>query len=170
MSTLGQNIHIVNGASTAGSLLGAPVADAFQGTAYSDIVLMENWNVCTFLAISGAVAGAANTKTFTVQACSTVAAAATSACTFRYREITAPDTEGAWTAATTAGFLTTVVAANAVFVIEVTADEVNAAGGLGYHWVRLKSVETGTDNVLGGVLIIQSEPRYAGPTSDSTIA
>lgn len=164
-NTLGQNIHVCgNIASTAGTTLGAPVADAFNGTGTSDIVSLENWGTATFLVIRGVNAGSDGTATLTVEACSTSAAADTHAATFHYKLITTPDTCGAWTAATSSGFLWA-HAAYATAVVEVTAEEVAAAGGHGYQWVRLKSVETGTDNYVGAVICLLSEPRYADPTT-----
>ena len=140
-----------------------PVADAFAGTVYSDIISMKNHNHAQFIIYKGA--GATGTSTVTVEACSTNAAAATSAIPFNYQVIATGDTEGAYTACANTGFVTN-AAASELYKIEVDAEALLASG---YEYVRLKMVESANDPVLGGILAILSEPRYDQAVQDTAI-
>jgi len=132
-----------------------PIADAFAGTVYSDVVNMENYHHCTFIRYQGV--GTQGTSVITVEACSTEGAAAQTAVAFKYREMTTNDTWGALTAATTAGFTTT-AGSSAMWAIEVDAQDIAATG---YSYARLKLVEDDNYEVLGCIVIILSHPRYA---------
>lgn len=121
----------------------APVADAFSGTVYSDIIEVAGQGM-GFVIFKGA--GATGTSTVTVEACSTITAAATTAVAFWYKRIGA--TDSGWTAATSAGFTTT-AAASDIYHIAVAADVI---GVTGYAYARLKMVESVNDPVLGGIL------------------
>ena len=130
-----------------------PVADAFAGTVYSDIVSMSGHNVCQFIIYKGV--GATGTSTVTVEACDDVSASNVSAVTFRHAAITSGDTHGTYTTDTTAGFTTT-AGSSQIYKIDVDAQALAASG---YEFVRLKMVEVANDPVLGGVLINLLEPR-----------
>ncbi len=149
--------HIVNGLPA--------IADAFAGTVYSDIVKMEEFNKVVFLRFSGV--GTTGTSTITVQACDNVTPDNRSAVAFHYRRISVADTHAAITAATTAGFATT-AGSNEMYLIEVDADAL-AADGNGYEYVQLKCVEVADDPVLGGIAIIQLQPRYASAVDRTQI-
>lgn len=132
------------------------VADAFSGTVYSDVVNAKGYSKVVFLAHHGV--GATGTSTFTVLAGSDAAdpPTASTAIPFKYKVMTATDTEGALTAATTSGFLST-AGSNQVYWIEVDTEEL---GDTGYNYLCLKCVE-GTDSPrLGGVLILLHGGRY----------
>lgn len=142
-----QNCHLVKGLD--------PVADAFAGTVYSDIVNMGDYAGCTFIIYKGV--GATGTSTITVEASDDVSGSTTTAIPFRYKAITSGDTEGALTAVTTAGFATT-AGSSQLYAIEVDGQEL---GDTGYQYCRLKCVEVVNDPVLGGVLIEMHGNRYA---------
>lgn len=144
----------------------APVADAFAGTVYSDIVKLDNSAWVTFYVLKGAEA--TGTTLITVQPCSNASAGATGAgVAFNYRVCTSGDTWGAITAATSAGFTTTAGAAQ-MYAIEVDPDVVQETDG--YNWVRLKMVEQANDPCTGAILIQHSNLRYAKDIDDTSIA
>jgi hypothetical protein len=149
--------HLVNALS--------PVADAFNGTVYSDIINMKNFGHITFVVHKGV--GTTGTSTFTVEASDDVSGSNVTAIPFRYREIPA-DTNipTALTDATTAGFTST-AGSNRLVVIEVDASEL---GDTGYGFVRLKAVESANDPVLAGILAILSQPRHAQSVFAGAIA
>lgn len=144
MSAL-DKVHIVN------SL--PPVADAFAGTVYSDVVEAMGQSV-SFLVYRGV--GTTGSSTITVQACDDTTPANSTAVPFVYREYTSSDVPGDWTAATAAGW-TTSVGSNYMFEVKVDPGELAA---LGYGYVRLKAVESVDDPVLGGILVIIEDLRY----------
>jgi len=131
-----------------------PVADAFDGTKYSDIVSLKNHNHAQFIIYKGV--GATGTSTITVEACSNVAAGAVSAIPFSYQAILTNDTAGAFTTVANTGFATT-AGSSQLYVIYVDAEALVASG---YEYVRLKAVEVVDSPVLGGILINLLEPKY----------
>ena len=135
-----------------------PVADAFDGTVYSDIVSMRNYQYAEFIIFKGV--GTTGTSTITVEACDDVSGSTTEAVTFHYQAITSGDTPGAMTAATTAGFTTT-AGSSQLYRVYVDA---SALASTGYEFVRLKAVEVANDPVLGGVLI-----RLGGSKGDEDV-
>ncbi len=145
--SIAENTHYVNGL--------APVADAFAGTVYSDIVNCSNYGRTAFVLIKGV--GTTGTSTITVEASDDTSGSNVSAIAFNYRAYTSGDTPGALTAATSTGFTTT-AGSNHIYVVEVDSEALSASG---YKYVRLKAVESANDPVLGGILIQQSAPRYA---------
>lgn len=140
-----------------------PVADAFTGTVYSDVVNMKNHNTVTFVIYKGV--GATGTSTITVEACDDTTPSNTTAIAFNYRAITSGDTQGTLTAATTSGFTTT---AGSSQLYEVIADA-SALASSGYGYIRLKAVESVDSAVLGGILIVQSDPKINQVVQASTI-
>lgn len=147
-SNLSQKVHFVKGLDA--------VADAFSGTVYSDFVKVSNYSKAVFLLHKGV--GATGTSTITMLAGDDTASPATTstAIPFRYKAITSGDTEGAFTAATTAGFTTT-AGSSQLYVIEVDTEEL---GDTGYAYLGLKAVEVVDSPVLGGVLIELHGGRY----------
>lgn len=142
-----QEAHLVKGLD--------PVADAFSGTVYSDIVNMGDYAGATFIVYKGV--GATGTSTLTVEASDDVSGSNVTAIPFRYKAITSGDTEGELTAATTAGFTTT-AGSSQLYAIEIDSEEL---GDTGYQYARLKAVESANDPVLGGVLIVMHGNRHA---------
>lgn len=132
-----------------------PIADAFDGTKYTDIVSMRNYKYAKFIVYKGV--GATGTSTITVEACDDVSGTTTSAVPFTYQAITSGDTPGAVTAATTAGFTTT-AGSSQMYVINVDSAVMGASG---YEFLRLKAVESVDSPVVGAILIELEEPKIA---------
>lgn len=153
-----QNHHFVKGLD--------PIADAFSGTVYSDVVKMANYHKCTFVVFCGV--GATGTSIYTVSACDNATPSNRSAIPFQYREITTGDTPGTLTAALAAGFTST-AGSSKIIVIEVDSQAL-AQDGNDYEWVELKAVEVVDSPVLAGILVILSEPRYAQDVQATAIA
>jgi hypothetical protein len=139
------NFHVVNAL--------VPVADAFNASSDSDIIDPQGGWVL-FIIQQGANAGGASTVT--VEACSTIAAAATTTIPFAYRSCVATDVWGAWTAATTAGFTTSTVA-NTMHQVLVDPAEIAETG---YRFVRMSTDETTDAAVTAGVLALVIDGRY----------
>jgi hypothetical protein len=157
---IGEEFHPVNGL--------VPVADAFAGTVYSDVVNLSEYGKAMFFVIKGA--GATGTSTVTVEACSTAAAAAVQAVAFRYKYdidagVTASsDTYSAMAACASTGFTTT-AGAEGVYMVEISSDELYST----YKYARLKMVEVANDPVTGCVFILLSQPRYGEAVMDSAL-
>lgn len=139
-----------------------PVADAWNGDVTSDIINMENYNKCTFIIATGASA-ASTDGVVTVNAGTTTPA---TAITFKYRtQIAAAvpnagsDVPSALTAATTSGFAMTASKAGGVYIIEVDAAVV-AAAGTAYDHVSCTVTENSAGAQTGCIIAILSEPRY----------
>jgi hypothetical protein len=141
-----------------------PVADAFSATPTLDIVNVSGYNHCTFLVWWGV--GATGTVTFTVEASDDVSGSNVSAVEFSVRrQPTSTNVQGALsvnatTYATTAG-------SSQIYIIEV---DVAKLGATGYKFLKLKGVELVDSPILGGVLAILSQPRYAGAIMPAAIA
>tara|TARA_R110000868_G_scaffold117797_2_gene312878 strand:- start:703 stop:1179 length:477 start_codon:yes stop_codon:yes gene_type:complete len=138
-----------------------PVADAFDGTVYSDIVSLREHTHALFIVHKGV--GTTGTSTITVQASDDNAAGNVSAVAFRYKAITTDDVQGVITAAATTGFALTAGSSQA-YAVEVDVQELLASG---YEYVRLKAVEVVNSPVLAGVMIVLSGNRF-GPSATLT--
>ena len=141
-----------------------PVADAFSGTKYSDIVSARNYGRVKFVIFKGV--GATGTSTITVEACDDVSGTTTSAIPFTYQSITSGDTPSAVTAATTAGFTTT-AGSSQMYIIYV---DTSRLGATGYEFLRLKAVEVADSPVLGGILIEMDDAKIQGEVPPTAIA
>lgn len=130
-----------------------PIADAFAGTVETDIVECLGQGVL-FFRYDGV--GTTGTSVVTVQACSTIGAAATTAVPFIYRVCTSTDVWGNWTAATTTGFTTT---AGSSQMYQIYVDAAHLAE-TGYGYARAVFTEAEDSEVLGGVLIAVVNLRY----------
>ena len=144
-----------------------PVADPFvTGTGVStDIVNMENYNKCTFIIITSTTA--ANNGLITVDAGVDNVTCAT-AITFKYRtqiaavpDAVGSDVQSALTDGAAAGFNMTVSLVGGIYIIEVDASVV-AAAGTDFDHVCLRIDDGGTNAAqpYAGVIAILSEPRY----------
>lgn len=140
----------------------SPLADAFAGTVYSDVINMENFGKCRFLVFGGV--GATGTSTFTVEACDDTVPTNVSAVAFHYRQQSANDVQGTLTAATASGFTCT-AAADRNITIEVDQEALIASG---YGYVRLKAVESVDSPVLGGIMFELCEPMSTGSALTGT--
>jgi len=132
----------------------AAVADVFAGTTNSDVFSMENYAMTTFYVHWGV--GTTGTITFTVESCDDFTPTTATAVAFQYKRVTSPDTQVALVEAAAAGFTTT-AGSNQIYVIEVASQQL-VSGDVG---VRLHGVESANDPVLGGILVVQSQPRFA---------
>lgn len=130
-----------------------PVADAFAGTATSDIINLENIIEGAFVVYKGV--GTTGTSTITLEACDDVSASHTSAIAFEYQSNTTGDAYSAVTAATSAGFATT-AGSSQQYVIYVHAAKLAASG---YGYVRLKATEVVDSPVLGGIMFVPLKVR-----------
>jgi len=130
-----------------------PVADALAGTVYSDIVRCDGGKVI-FILQRGA--GASGRSTLTVEACKDVSPTETAAVPFRYKEISGVDVEGELTEAAAAGYQMT-AGANRIDIIEVDAARLAAEG---FAYCRLKAVDTVSDPMLLGILILVEKSNH----------
>ena len=133
------------------------LADRFDdsgGAQTTDIVNCESAVGVFFLIEKGA--GATGTFLPVAQACSNAAAGATTAVPYWYRISTTPDTWGAWTRATAAGFTST-AGANQLYQIFVAAGDLAATG---YGYCRLSMTEPADNPCIGCVLIAVVNTRY----------
>lgn len=146
---LSERVHFVKGLD--------PVADALSGTVYSDVVKMSNFNHLTAVLYYGV--GATGTVTLTVEACDDAAGSNPVAIPFHSRTITTGDTPGALTSRAAAGY-TTVAGSSQIQILEVEAQDFAA---LDKAWVRVKSVEVVDSPILGGILLLLSEPKFGAP-------
>ncbi len=140
-----------------------PVADAFSGTVYTDIIDLSGYSGICFVIHKGV--GTTGTSTITVEASDDTSGSNVTAIPFRYKTMTSGDTEGALTTATTSGFTTT-AGSSQVYLVEVDAQEL---GDTGYKYCRLKAVESANDPVLGGIMAYLIGPRYAQDVPASAI-
>lgn len=132
----------------------APVADAFAGTANTDVFSMRNYKTAIAYVIVGV--GATGTSTITVTACDDTTPTNETAIPFLYQQTATGDTAGAITQATTAGYTTT-AGSNKIIKIFIDASDIGATG---YEFCRVNFVEVANSPVLGGVMIELVDPRY----------
>jgi hypothetical protein len=132
----------------------AAVADAFSGTSNSDVFSMENYGLTTFLIHWGV--GTTGTTVITVESCDDFTPTTTTAIPFQYKRITSPDTQVALVEAAAAGFTTT-AGSNQIYVVEVASQQLVD----GHVGVRINAAESANDPLLGGILVVQSQPRFA---------
>ena len=144
-----------------------PVADAFAaGTAVhkTDVVNMENYNKCTFIIATGATSTADGVVTVLAGNAND---SCTEAITFKYRTQAAADVpdEGSdvpstLTDATITGFAMTASIIGSLYIIEVDAAVV-AAAGTNFDHVACHVAEDTDDPQTACIIAILSEPRYA---------
>lgn len=138
----------------------APVADAFSGTVTKGINV-AGIGRAMFLIVKGV--GTTGTSTVTVLAGDNATPSNSTAVEFVYRRIPANNvTPGAVTQATTAGFTTTAGSGD-MYLIEVDASALAASG---YKYAHVKLVESVDSPVLGCIIAIGGDLRYADDTSD----
>lgn len=137
----------------------AACEDMMDTTTASDVISMKNAQTAVFLIIQCANAGGASKVT--VNACSDTTPTTTEACSFSYRMITAADTHGDVTGATTTGF-TTSTGANIVYYIEVDRQDLISSG---YEYVQLATSETTNAAVDGAITCFLTNLRYADLTA-----
>ena len=155
--------HYVAGTGASTTLLASPVADAFAGTIYTDVVSMELYEEALFTCFWGV--GTTGTFTATVESCDDFTPSATQAVEFEYKRVSAGETNTKWTAATSAGFTTT-AGSHQAYIIRAKAENQY----LNYPNVRLKCVEVANAALLGGCLIQMAKPSYDREVLDAVTA
>lgn len=140
-----------------------PVADAWgSNPVVSDIIHMENFNRCTFLIVTGATS--AVLPQVTVFAGVSNASCAT-AIPFKYRTQIAAvppaagsDVCSALTVASVTGFAMSAAKVGGLYIIEVDASDV-AAAGVNFDHCAVNIDENANTPQTGCVIAILSEPR-----------
>lgn len=151
-----------------------PVADAFAGGLTSEAVSLRDYRRATLLVLTGAIEDAGISNLVTIEACTAADGTGNTAMAFKHRVMqysTTVDTWGALTAAASTGynFALANAVANAVWMAEVTAEEVSAAVA-NAEFVRAVVAETANKTVTAGGLWILSEPRYPQSVPQTAIA
>jgi hypothetical protein len=155
--------HIVNGL--------YPVADAFATSMTTDYISLKDYRRVTFLVHTGVATGGTANGVITVLAASDAAGTGAGAIAFKSQTCASSTTVDTWSALTdraSTGFAMT-AASNAMYIVEVTADQVEAVDP-GNPFVALKVTEDTNDPVVAGVVAILSEPRYGTGTPVTAIA
>ena len=142
----------------------APVANGFAGAVGSDVVNMQNYGKTVFVVVTGV--GLAGTATFQVEACDDVVPTNHTPVDFHARTYADTDVPGAVAGVVAATGLTNVAGSNRIHVIEVDAEALIA---LGRQYVRLLSTEVVANAVLGGILIIQLDPKSTENTGQTSL-
>ena len=146
-----------------GTEAGTPLADQWDSGLRSDIVSMAKYNKAYFLVYWGV--GATHQLGITVIPCDDASASATTtAIPFRYKIVTAPDTNAAWVASSD---FTTTVGSSQLYVIEVKAEDLPLVSGVKYEYCYLQMDEDTNAAALGGVIIIMDEARIAEDITDT---
>ena len=140
-----------------------PVANAFAGTVYSDIISLAKWNHIQFIIYKGV--GTTGTSQITVEACDDISASTTDAVPFIYQACVGTDVYAEVVKATITGFLTT-AGSSQLYKIDVDAEKLNDSG---YQFVRLACVESEASAVLGGILAILTEGKYQRSIPDTVL-
>lgn len=151
-----------------------PAADAFAGGVSTDVVSLANYRRATFIIVTGAIEDTGVSNVCKVQACDNTTPSNTTDMAFRRRSMQWSTTVDTWGAAATAAstgydFTLNNAVANAVHLLEVTADEVEAAAP-GYGFVRVNIAETVNKTITACILCVLSEPRYPGAVPVTAIA
>ena len=133
-----------------------PDADRYTANPATDVYNLKYYQEITFILFEGA--GGAGTTTLTVEECTAADGTGATAIAFKYRLLAnagSADTWGAWTAATSSGYLT-IAGANKGVAIRVTADMLSA----GYPYVRVQTTEDDSTAVDAVIIAILGGARY----------
>ena len=147
-----------------------PVADIFAGDLTTDEVNMKAYNHAAFLVVQGVNGG--DHTTFTVESCSDASGSDNTAIGFNYSSttgnaaLTDRDVWAANTKATASGFITTNSANSRSFILEIDADDLVD----GHEFVRMVATESGSTGIIGSVICILSEPRFARDGKSTVLA
>lgn len=140
-----------------------PVADAFAGTVFSDVIKVSDYHVARFTLYKGV--GATGTSTLTFEACDDAAGNNPVAVPFAYQKYdNADDVPDDVAQATTAGFTTT-AGSNHLYACEVETQRMGDK-----KWLRMKAVEVVDSPVLGGIMATLLHPRFARNVPSTAIA
>lgn len=141
-----------------------PVANAFSGGVDTDVISLRDYRRATFVFSTGAIQDAGISNLITAKACTDNAKTGATAIPFRARACqssTTVDTWGAIISATATGynFALNNAVANAIWLVEVSAEE--ASGALAEaDFIYLSIAETVAKTITAGAICILSEPRY----------
>lgn len=154
MFTFLENLRFVQGL--------APIADAFAGTVYPVGLDISSYGKAAFVIMMGD--GGTGTVKVQVVAGDTASPLNETAVNFQYRRIATGITPGAVTTTTVAadGFTTT-AGGGEMYVVEVDNKAIAATG---YKYVHLKLTEVVDGAIVGAVLALAGQPRYADLTAD----
>jgi len=144
-----------------------PKSHASGADGNSDFISMKNYQHATFIVTTGA--SSTSNSVITMMADTEVGGSSASAIAFQYREnLLTADGFTALQDATTTGFAMTASKANSVYVIEVDAAELLAAGQA-YDCIYLDLTANVSDAQVLGVTVILSNPKYASENLPSAI-
>jgi len=134
--------------------------DMFEGNLVSDVIHLDHYRECTFVVIK--CAGATGTAVVTINSCSNAAGTTAADVAFKYREVTAPDTHGAWTDATSDG-VTISAGADEIWEFRVLASGLSSTN----EYVKCTMTEDDSDAVDGAAFAILTDPRYIDSDPDT---
>lgn len=139
-----------------------PVANAFAGTVYPISVNMATVGRLAFLVVKGV--GTTGTTTITVLAGSDKSPTLSVAVPFRYKRVAADNVtvQNAPTQATSAGFTTTAGSSD-LYVIEIDTKDLASSG---YSYAHILMVESVASPVVGCVVALATDMRFADSTTD----
>lgn len=151
-----------------------PAADRFTGGIVTEAVSLRDYARATLIIQTGAIEDAGISNLVTLQACTAADGTGATAMAFRRRAMpysTTVDTWGALTDVTSSGynFATANAVANAVWCIDVTAAEVEAALA-GATFIRASIAETADKTVVASGLWILHGSRYPQAVPPTAIA
>jgi len=157
MKSILESIHPVH---CGNSSFVAANEDIFNGSPATDVINVKNADTVIFMVIMNANAGS-GAATITIEACDNVTPSNTAAIAFRYKLVSAGDTQGAVTACASTGV--SVGTANTILYVEADAADVAAAAvnsTYNNHYVRLKATESQSDAVDGAITAFLNNLRY----------
>jgi len=134
--------------------------DIFTGSPVTDVIHLDHYRECTFVVIKNA--GGTGTATVTINSCSNAAGTTAADVAFMYREVTAPDTHGAWTAATSTG-VSIAAGADEIWEFRVNANGLDGTN----EFVKMTLTEVDSTAVDGAILAILTDPRYIDSDPDT---
>lgn len=151
-----------------------PVADAFAGGVDTDVICLRDYGKIAFIIATGAIEDAGISNLITVKACTDAAKTGATAMAFRSRiclSTTAIDTWSDLAARAASGynFAAAFPQANALWYIEVDAEEV-AAALANANFVYLSIAETANKTITAGAIAVLLDPRYPQAVPPTAIA
>lgn len=151
-----------------------PVADAFAGGINTEAVSLADYRRATLIVLTGAIEDGDVSNLVTLEACLTAAGGTPVAVPFRHRVQLYSTSVDLWSAlalaaATGYNFSDNNAVANAVWMAEVLADELEVANP-GAKFLRAVIAETVNKTITAAGLWILSEPRYGSDVPQQAIA
>ena len=134
--------------------------DMFEGNLVSDVIHLDHYRECTFIFIK--CEGGAGTADVTINSCSDAAGTTAADVAFMYREVTAPDTHGAWTSGASTG-VSISAGADEIWEFRVNADGLDGTD----EYVKCTATEDNSGAVDGAAFAILTDPRYIDSDPDT---